>query len=94
MVKAVRKTTIYVRHLRDGRKRLRRIESELALLWTELTFSAEGVGLDTLAKRCNITGRYRADPAQFDYKFLRQASVRLEDIERLAKLSLEELKRA
>ncbi len=54
VVKAVRKTTDYVRHLRDGRKRSRRIESELALLWTELSFAAEDIGLDTLAKRCNI----------------------------------------
>ena len=94
VVKAVRKTTIYVRHLRNGRKRLRRVESELELLWTELSFAAEDIGLDTPAKRCNITGRYWADPAQFYDKFFRQASVRLKDIERLAKLSLEELKRA
>ena len=57
VVKAVRKTTVYVRHLRDGRKRLRRIESELALLWTELSFAVEEIGLDTLAKRYNTTGR-------------------------------------
>lgn len=94
VVKAVRKTTVYLRHLRDGTKRSRRLESELALLWTELAFAAEDIGLDALAKRCNISGRYWADPAEFDDEFLRQAGVRLGDIERLAKLSLKDLKRA
>jgi hypothetical protein len=66
VVIAVRKTTIYLRHLREGSKRSRRLESELALLWTDLAFAVEDIGLDALAKRCNISGRYWADPADFD----------------------------
>lgn len=50
VVKAVRKTTVYLRHLREGSKRSRRLESELALLWTDLAFAVEDIGLDALAK--------------------------------------------
>lgn len=92
VIKAVRKTTVYGRHLRERQKRSRKTESELALLWTELSFALEDIGLDGLAKRCNISGRYWADPSEFDDKFLERAGVRLTDIERLAQLSLREVR--
>ena len=38
-----------------------------------------------LAKRCDINGRYWADPEQFDADFLRRADIGLARMEQLAR---------
>jgi hypothetical protein len=45
----------------------------------------------TLAKRCDITGRYWADPTQFDQEFLQRADVGLARMEQLARRLVAEI---
>ena len=54
-------------------------------MWTELGFRLTDLGLDKLAKRCDISGRYWADPQRFDDDFLARADVGLERMEQLAR---------
>ncbi|MDH4219736.1 MAG: hypothetical protein OEW23_13280, partial [Candidatus Aminicenantes bacterium] len=69
-------------------------ERKLSLLWTELSFRLEDLGLEKLANRCSIMGRYWADPAVFTQDFLDTADTRrLSDIEKLAYASLKVLKK-
>ena len=82
---AARHTSAYVRQLQDTGKQVHETEGQLAIKWTELGFELQDLGLTKLAKRCEIKGRYWADPAQFDEGFLRKADVGLERMEQLAK---------
>jgi len=92
VIKAVRETTIYLRNLREGGQKSIEKERDLSLLWTELSFKIEDLGLKKLADRCSLKGRYWSDPAAFDKAFLNRADIRLSDIEQLASASLKELK--
>jgi len=94
VIKAVRETTIYLRMLREERPKSIAREKKLSLLWTELSFRLEDLGLKKLAHRCSILGRYWADPEAFTKNFLDSADIgRLLDIEKLAYASLKELKK-
>jgi len=93
VIKAVRETTVYLRSQREGGEKSLDRERQLSLLWTELSFQLEDLGLHKLAKRCHITGQYWADPESLDKEFLQKAGVRLTDIERLARASLNGLKK-
>ena len=48
VIKAVRQTTVYVRGLNEGEKKSVHREGELSLLWTELSFRLEDLGLHKL----------------------------------------------
>jgi len=91
VIKAVRKTTVYARSLKQNSKASLKQEGELSLLWTDLSFKLDDLGLTKLAKRCHITGIYWSDPSHLDKDFLDKAEIGLADIERLAKLNLHEL---
>ncbi len=91
VIKAVRETTLYLRRLREGGGKSLKKERELSLLWTELSFRIEDLKLDRLAERCNLMGRYWADPTLFDAAFLNRAGKRLADVEKLAYTSLEQI---
>jgi hypothetical protein len=94
VIKAVRESMIYLRILREGRPKSIARERKLSLLWTELSFKVEDLGLEKLSSRCSIMGRFWADPAAFAADFLNSADIRrLEDIEKIAYTSLKELKR-
>jgi hypothetical protein len=54
-------------------------------MWTELGFRLNDLKLTKLAKRCDIKGRYWADPARYDSNFLEKADVGLERMEQLAR---------
>ena len=85
VVIASRETAVYLRQLKATRQPDHRIERQLTVLWTELGFALEDLGIDKLAKRCQITGARWADPARFDPVFLDKADVSLERMERLAR---------
>ena len=91
VIKAVRQTKIYLRHLRDGGKKSIEKERKLSMLWTGLSFDLSDIGLKKLADRCDSMGSYWADPAEFDEAFLNRAGNRLPDIEKLAEASLKDL---
>lgn len=82
---AARATRVYLRSIADSGRADHAEEARLSQMWTELGFKLGDLGLGTLAKRCDITGRYWADPAQFDREFLDRADVGLERMEQLAR---------
>ncbi len=82
---AARNTRAYLRKMTDTEKQDHAEEAKLAQKWTELGFVLKDLGLGALAKRCDITGRYWADPQQFDREFLDKADVGLERMEQLAR---------
>ncbi len=83
VILATRKTMVYCRSLDRGISNLD-MESEISMLWTELSFELDKLKLLKLAKRCQIKGRYWADPSQFNSEFLTQADISLEAVEQLA----------
>jgi len=93
VIRAVRETMLYMRSLREGGAQKIAAERKLSLLWTDLAFALEDLGLDKLAERCSLRGRYWADPALFDADFFDQAGHRLADIEALALESLHGLEK-
>ena len=90
VVLAARHTQVYLRHLRERGRQDHDTEARLAGMWTELGFRLQDLGLAKLAKRCDINGRYWADPEQFDDEFLRRADIGLQRMEQLARQLLAE----
>lgn len=93
VIVASRATRVYLRRLADTGRADHGEEARLASLWTELGFVLADLGLGALAKRCDITGRYWSDPAQFDREYLDKADIGLERMEKLARQTVTEVER-
>lgn len=91
VVIAARKTSVYMRYMNETGKKLPEAEAELAVLWTELSFALQDLGVDKLAKRCHIQGRQWADSSQFDKAYLEKADIGLARMEQLANQLLAEI---
>lgn len=83
VIVAVRKTSVYSR-AREAENAVLTVEAELVVLWTELSFELQSLGLNKLAKKCDVLGRYLAAPENFSKEWLEQAEVGLEAVEQLA----------
>ena len=84
VVVAARHTQAYLRQLDDTGQQDHATEAQLATLWTELGFRLSDLGLAKLAKRCDIRGRYWANPEALDKDFLKRADIGLERMEQMA----------
>ena len=84
VIPALRMTEAYARGVKAGVSNPS-TEGQLAARWTELALELEALGLKSLAKKCDVTGRYWANPGQFPPGFLEQADIGLEAVERLAR---------
>lgn len=93
VIVATRHTQAYLRQLTDTAEQDHAAEANLAQKWTELGFVLQDLGLDKLAKRCEISGRYWADPQQFEPEFLDRADVGLARMEQLARQLVAEIER-
>ena len=82
-----------MRLLNDTAKQDHAQEAKLSEKWTELGFRLTDLGLSKLAKRCDIKGRYWANPAGFDSDFLQRADVGLVRMEQLARQMVAEIER-
>lgn len=91
VITAARTTRAYLRKLNDTARQDHAQEAKLAEKWTRLGFELKDLGLGALAKRCDITGRYWADPAQFEAEFLDKADVGLARMEQLARQMVAEI---
>ena len=91
VVLAARLTQTYLRKLQDSKTRDHAEEGRLTHTWTELGFRLGDLGLNKLAKRCDVSGRYWADPKRFDADFMDKADVGLERMEQLAKTLIVEV---
>jgi len=94
VVLAARHTQAYLRQLEDTGNQDHATEAKLAGLWTELGFRLIDLGLTKLAKRCDIRGRYWANPNNLDTDFLQRADIGLERMEQLARQLLAEVEAA
>ncbi|WP_088328401.1 hypothetical protein [Lacimicrobium sp. SS2-24] len=92
VIKATRETTLYLRSVREGGQTSFERESELAILWTELSFELEDLNLIALADKCRIKGRYWADPEQSGDELQDKANIRLDDAEKQAVAILREIR--
>ncbi len=84
VITASRETAVYIRQMNDTGNRSHETEAHLALLWTELGFALEDIGIAKLAKRCQIKGKEWADPGHYDKDFIQKADVSLDRMEKLA----------
>ena len=94
VVLAARHTQAYLRQLEDTGNQDHATEAKLAGLWTELGFRLIDLGLGKLAKRCDIRGRYWANPKNLDADFLQRADIGLERMEQLARQLLAKVEAA
>lgn len=94
VVLAARHTQAYLRQLEDTGNQDHATEAKLAGLWTELGFRLIDLGLTKLAKRCDIRGRYWANPKNLDADFLQRADIGLERMEQLARQLLAKVEAA
>ena len=84
VVIASRETAVYIRQMQDTGSRNHETEAHLSVLWTALGFELQDIGIDKLAKRCQIKGKEWANPDHYDTDFLKKADVSLERMEKLA----------
>ncbi len=92
VITAARATAVYLRHIKDSGQPNHQTEAHLSVLWTELGFALEDIGIDKLAKRCQIKGMLWANPKQYDKDFIIKADVSLERMEQLARQILNQVK--
>ena len=93
VIRAVRKTAVYLRQIKRRGESTEEKEEELSLMWTNLGFKLEELKLGGLARKCQISGKHWSDPEHYSPEFLEKADVSLESIEKLALTLLEEIKR-
>jgi hypothetical protein len=91
VITSSRQTAIYLRQLQEDIDRNIQKEGELSMLWTELGFELEDLGVKKLAKRCQIKGKHWENPQQSDKEYMKKADVSLERMERIAKEVLHEI---
>lgn len=93
VITAARETAVYIRQMQDTGRRDHSVESHLSVLWTELGFALQDLGIEKLSRRCRIKGKEWSDPAHYDDAFLKKADVSLERMERLAHEILRQVNR-
>ena len=93
VILAARRTRAYLRQRKSGAAADHAEEAKLSATWTQLGFDLADLGLGKLAKRCDISGRYWADPAQFEREFIERADIGLRRMEQLARQTLAEIGR-
>jgi len=89
-----RETAVYIRKLNHTGNRDYNNESRLSIVWTELSFMLQDLGINKLAKRCQIKGKYWSNPEHYDQEFLERADVKLERMEGLARKILADINRS
>lgn len=93
IVTAARETAVYMRQLEETGRRNHATETRLSVVWTELGFELEDLGIENLAGRCQIRGKQWSNPDEYDREFLRKADVSLDRMEQSALEILREIKR-
>mgnify|MGYP003624983074 FL=1 len=91
VITSSRETAVYIRQLNDSGERDHNTERHLSVLWTELGFALEDLGILKLAKRCQIKGKHWSNPSHYDKDFLDKADVSLDRMERVAREVLAEI---
>lgn len=69
---ASRETAVYMRSMKDTGNQSHETEAHLSILWTELSFALQDIGITKLAKRCQIKGMHWANPNHYDEDFYKR----------------------
>ena len=94
VITSARHTSTYLRQLNNGKKRNIKKEGELSILWTELSFELDDLGLNKLAKRCMIKGKQWENPQESENKpYFQKADISLDKMEKLAREIIKEINR-
>ena len=93
VVTASRETAVYIRQLNDNGNRDHNTERHLSLLWTDLGFALEDLGIKKLAKRFQIKGKHWSNPRHYDKEFLDKADISLDKMEKLAEVRIKTIDR-
>lgn len=91
VVIASRKTSTYLRKIKAQSGRSIDEEGKLSLLWTELGFELQDLGLKKLSARCSFAGKHWEDPEDSDKELLQKAETNLERLEHLAQQLLDDM---
>lgn len=91
VVLASRKTAVYIRKLNQDKVRNIDEEGELSLLWTELGFELEDLGLSKLSERCYLKGKHWENPETKNTKLLEKGDLSLDKIEAMATQLIREI---
>ena len=70
---------------------IRSYYEHLTVLWTELGFALQDLGIEKLAKRCQIKGKEWSNPEDYNPGFFAKADMSLERMERMAKEILRQI---
>ncbi len=93
VITASRETSVYMRSVEETGNRSHNTEAHLSVLWTELSFALEDIGISKLAKRCQIKGMHWANPNHYDKDFLQKADIGLDRMEKLSTQILVQINR-
>lgn len=93
VITASRETAVYIRQMKESGNRCHDTEARLSVLWTELGFALQDIGINKLAKRCQIKGKHWANPNHYDQDFLQKADISLDKMEKLANEILVQINR-
>lgn len=93
VITASRETAVYIRRMKETGSRCHDAEARLSVLWTELGFALQDIGINKLAKRCQIKGKHWANPNYYDQDFLQKADISLDKMEKLANEILAQINR-
>lgn len=88
VIQAARATQVYLRELNDTQQRNYKTETSITKDWTELGQACQDLGLIALAKRCEVSARYWADPEQLGNEFIERADIKTDSIIQRAKQAL------
>jgi len=91
VITAARETAVYIRQMRETGRRDHAAEKYLTVLWTELGFALQDLGIGKLAKRCQIKGKEWSNPEDYNPGFFAKADMSLERMERMAKEILRQI---
>lgn len=91
VVTASRETAVYIRQMHDTGKRDHGTERHLTVSWTRLGFALRDLGIEKLAKRCQIAGKDWSMPGHYDKDFLDKADISLDRMEQLAREILHQI---
>ena len=93
IITASRETAVYIRRFNELGRSFHKTEARLSVLWTELGFELQNLGIEKLAKRCRIKGKYWSNPYHYEDEFIEKADISLDRMEQLAREILADIGR-
>lgn len=93
VILAIIETQIYLGDIKERGKKAKskKIEKNLALLWTGLSLKVRSIKLEKLAASCKDLGKYWVDPSLVSKDFIEGLKCNLSEVEKLAENILDQI---